>query len=205
MLVTRPGAISAPKTLHSLLVEAYAAQAQAVHEERARRRDLGVPEYDSDFVLAAKSAAEAKDAALNNDAETAQKALQAAIAALEVPQDPPNEKLVPDEYKSVSVRIKAVSAAVVQEFVARVVATDDASSVSACYRDFVSATVAEVRGLEDGNGPVEVLAQDGGLDSDALELLDVNGLITPLMIVARRFQSLSEAEKKDYGSQPQAT
>lgn len=204
MFVVRPGAASAPKNLRDCLLEIRDRRNESVRAEIERRKKLGVPDGDSDLKSVAMLCERAGEYAKAGHGADAKDAIESALAHLsdwpEIDEEKPAESL-----GMVRVKLRAVSQSVLSEFVSEVASTETNSAALDTYRRFVARTVAAVIGLEDEEGPVEIKAQGEALDDDALDLLDANGLIVPLMIAGRGYQDLTGEEKKLFGSQQRAT
>ena len=62
-----------------------------------------------------------------------------------------------------------------------------------------------LKGLEDDEGPVEVVCVNGKLAEDDVEMLHDNGLVLDLWRAVKHYNELSAKEKKQFGGRQQLT
>lgn len=137
--------------------------------------------------------------------------LKSALAAVTPVPEIGEEMPVPEEYEGVTVTLRVVSQlrySVLDRPIA--LAADIADprerdeAVIRGMRAFVAETVAEVRGLK-ARDDTDVEIAGHPLDSRALDILEVCGLLVPLFNVAKGAQSLDPFLRAGYGSSPPST
>jgi hypothetical protein len=113
------------------------------------------------------------------------------------------------DYEGMSLKIKQVSKEVYLESMAQARSAGDGPKAEVeIYRAMgmlVQHGLQSLKGLEDDDGPVEVVCVNGKLADEDVELLHDNGLMLDLWRAVKHYNELSAKEKKQFGGLRQPT
>lgn len=211
MYTLRPGAVSSPRNLDAMRLEALRLTREGILAMRERRERDGIP-LDEDRPWqerAGEALAAANDATGREDKDAAREALKALQAALAEPLADPGEPAASEEAASLSLRIRILSDEQHTDLVAAVDAAAEAHGflsrehLAACD-EYVAVAVHSVQGFEDDDGPIIVESKGGRMPEEELTVLRSSGWLWWMYASAARFQGLTGEEKKAFG-QPAPT